>query len=543
MAPLLAVSGLDVWFQADGRDIAAARGVDMTVERGEIVGLIGESGSGKTQTMMAAIGMLPENGRATGSVRFDGEEILGLSEAALNRLRGAKITMIFQEPMSALDPLFSVGAQIMAPLIVHGRLSRAAARRRALELLDLVGVDRAERRFNSAPHQLSGGQRQRVMIAMAVANNPSLLIADEPTTALDVTLQAQILDLLRDLQRRLGMAIVFITHDFAVLKRFADRLYVMEAGKIVEEGRIADVMERPRSAATQALIEATPPGAKAPPPTDAPILLEARDLSVDFPGSGSWFGRRLFRAVDAVSLDLKRGQTLGIVGESGSGKSTLARALLRLSPHRGIVRFDGRDLGGLDRAALRALRRDMQLVLQDPFGSLSPRLTIGAIVAEGLLIHEPEKGATERRREAARALAEVGLDPGLLDRTPHELSGGQRQRVALARAMILRPRLLVLDEPTSALDRTAQKEVLALLRALQDAHDLSYLFISHDLAVIRAMADEILVMKDGRIVERGPAAQIFSAPREAYTKRLLASAHILAREAGESAARSGAAGG
>jgi oligopeptide transport system ATP-binding protein len=348
-----------------------------------------------------------------------------------------------------------------------------------------------------------------------------------------MTIQAQILDLLRDLQRRLGMAIVLITHDFAVVRRFADRLYVMEGGKVVESGAVGAVMALPRAAATRALIDATPPDAQTPPSDHAPILLEGREVTVDFPTPGAWFGRGVFRAVDRVSLALKRGQTLGVVGESGSGKSTLGRAILRLVPYRGAIRFEGRALSALDRAALRALRRDMQLVLQDPFGSLSPRLTIGAIVAEGLLIHEPKMSGAERMRAAAQALEAVGLAATLLGRYPHELSGGQRQRVAIARAMILQPRLLVLDEPTSALDRTAQKQVLSLLRALQEAHRLSYLFISHDLAVIRAMADEVLVMKDGRIVERGSTEQIFSAPQEDYTKRLLASALILPRAAGE----------
>jgi ABC-type microcin C transport system duplicated ATPase subunit YejF len=531
---LLCINDLHVHFRSDGREFEAVRGADIVIEPGEIVALVGESGSGKTQTMMAAIGMLPENGRAAGSVRFDGDEILGLPEAALNRLRGGKVTMIFQEPASALDPLLSVGKQIMAPLIVHGGLTKAAARRRALDLLALVGLEPPERRFRAAPHQLSGGQRQRVMIAMAIANNPALLIADEPTTALDVTVQAQILDLLRDLQRRLGMAIVLITHDFAVVRLFAERLYVMEAGAIVESGPVGDVMALPRAAATRALIEATPPGAKPPAAAGAPILLEARDVTVDFPAPGAWFAsRNVFRAVDRVSFILRRGQTLGVVGESGSGKSTLARALLRLAPYRGVVRFEGRDLSTLGRAALRALRRDMQLILQDPFGSLSPRLTIDAIVAEGLLIHEPKTSAAERMRAAAQALEAVGLDAALLGRYPHELSGGQRQRVAIARAMILQPRLIVLDEPTSSLDRTAQKDVLALLRALQEANDFSYLLISHDLAVIRAVADEVLVMRDGRIVERGPTEQIFSAPHEEYTKRLLESALILPRAAVE----------
>jgi ABC-type microcin C transport system duplicated ATPase subunit YejF len=525
MAALLSIKDLYIRFHNDGRELEAARGIDLHVARGETIALVGESGSGKTQTMMAAIGMLPTKGRATGSVRFEGDEILGLPDQALNRLRGARVTMIFQEPMTALDPLFSIGAQIMTVLRVHERVSKQAARRRALELLALVGLDPPAQRFRAAPHQLSGGQRQRAMIAMAIANNPSLLIADEPTTALDVTVQAQILDLLRDLQRRLGMAIVFITHDFAILKRFADRVYVMRAGEVVETGAIDEVMARPRAATTKALIEATPPESKYPLRQDAPVILEARDVSVSYTQPGSLFRRKsVLHAVDKARFDLKRGQTLGVVGESGSGKSTLARALLHLVPYHGSVSFEGRDLATLDAAALRALRRQMQLVLQDPFGSLSPRMTIGAIVSEGLLIHEPTLSIAERRGAAARELESVGLSPNLLDVFPHELSGGQRQRVAIARAMILRPRLLVLDEPTSALDRTVQKDVLTLLRTLQERHDLSYIFISHDLAVIRAMADEALVMKDGRIVERGLTAQIFAEPRDNYTKRLIDSA-------------------
>jgi oligopeptide transport system ATP-binding protein len=528
MGSLLAIKDLRVRFRVDDHPVEAARGVSIAVERGETVAIVGESGSGKTQTMMAAFGLLPANGEADGSVRFEGGEILGVSTSALDRLRGSKITFVFQEPMTALDPLYSIGAQIMAPLIVHGGLRRSAARRRALELLALVGVDRPEQRFKAAPHQLSGGQRQRVLIAMAIANSPALLIADEPTTALDPTLQAQILDLLGDLQRRLGMGIVFITHDFALLRRFASRVYVMAEGEVVEAGATAEVMARPRAAATRVLVEATPTGRKAPAAADAPILLEAHDIVVDFPAPGGLFAkRRTLRAVDGVSFTLSRGQTIGVVGESGSGKSTLARALLRLTSYQGAVRFEGRDLAALDAKALRSLRREMQLVLQDPFGSLSPRLTVGAIIGEGLLVHEPAMTAADRAREAARQLTEVGVDPALTSRYPRELSGGQRQRVAIARAMILRPRLIVLDEPTSALDRSAQKDVLALLRKLQEAHDLSYLFISHDLAVIRAMADEILVMKDGRVIERGPTPAILAAPREDYTKSLIAAAPSL----------------
>jgi len=529
VAPLLEIENLKVRFRTGGGWIDATRGVDVSVARGETVAIVGESGSGKTQTMMAAIGLLPPNGEATGSVRFDDLEILGADPTALNRLRGSKITFVFQEPMSALDPFYSVGAQIMAPLRVHQRLSREAAGRRALELMALVGLDNPQQRFKAAPHQLSGGQRQRVMIAMAIANDPALLIADEPTTALDATLQAQILSLLADLQRRLGMAMVFITHDIALTGLIAGRTYVMARGEVVESGPTSDVLGRPRAAATRALVEATPPGAKAPPAPSAPLLLEARDLVVDYakPGAPLFGARSHLRAVDGVSFDLRQGQTLGVVGESGSGKSSLARAVLALTPHQGVVRFEGRDLAALDAKALRALRRDLQLVLQDPFGSLSPRLTVGAIVGEGLLVHEPSMSAVARASEAARQLSEVGLDPALASRYPHELSGGQRQRVAIARAMILRPRLIVLDEPTSALDRSVQKDLLTLLRVQQAQRGFAYIFISHDLAVIGAMADEILVMRGGIVVEQGPASAILVTPREDYTKSLIAAARSL----------------
>jgi ABC-type microcin C transport system duplicated ATPase subunit YejF len=533
-APLLAIHDLNVRFAAPRGEVVAVRGVAIEVARGETVALVGESGSGKSQTMLAALGLLPRNGRVSGSVLFEGRQILGAGEATLNKLRGAKIAMIFQEPMTSLDPLFSIGAQIGEPLVVHGGLTRRAARRRAVELLRLVGIAEPERRMRSYPHQLSGGQRQRVMIAMAIANEPALLIADEPTTALDVTVQAQILDLLRDLQRRMNMGLIFITHDLGIVRRLAGRVYVMRAGEIVEQGATEDVMARPRSAYTRALIDAEPSGRKNPPPTGSPVLLEARNIAVTFALPTGVFAKpRALRAVDDVSISLRRGQTLGLVGESGSGKSTLARALLRLVPCQGALSFDGRDLQAMEPRALRALRREMQLVFQDPYGALSPRMTIGEIVAEGLRAHDPAMGGDEREAAAIDALIAVGLDPGRRRRYPHEFSGGQRQRIAIARAMILRPRLLVLDEPTSSLDRSVQKDVLALLRTLQDAHGLTYLFISHDLAVVRAMADEIVVMKDARIVEQGPTEAIFEQPREDYTKRLIASAIPFSRFAGE----------
>ena len=530
-APLLAIRNLKVSFSSGRETHEAVRGIDIEIAAGESVAIVGESGSGKSQTALAAIGLLARNGKAGGSVIFEGGELLGATRAALDKVRGSRITMIFQEPMTSLDPLFPIGAQLAEPLVEHGGLARRAARRRAVDLLRLVGIPEPESRVRSYPHQLSGGQRQRVMIAMALANNPTLLIADEPTTALDVTVQAQILDLLRDLQKRLNMALLLITHDLGLVRRYASRVYVMRSGEIVESGDVASVMANPQSDYTRALIDAEPAGAKAPPPLDAPKLLDASDIRVTFALSSGVFSKsRALHAVDGVSLALRQGQTLGIVGESGSGKSTLGRALLKLTPCAGGLHFQGVDIQRLDQRAIRPLRRQMQLVFQDPFGSLSPRMNIGDIVSEGLLVHAPEFSARQRDAEAARALAEVGLDPEKRWRTPNEFSGGQRQRIAIARAMILKPKLLVLDEPTSALDRSVQKEVLALLRTLQDAHQLSYVFISHDLAVIRAMADEILVMKDGRVVERGATPEIFERPQQEYTQRLIAAAMLARRD-------------
>jgi len=528
-APLLAIRNLKIRFSDGRHSHEVVRGIDLDVAAGESVAIVGESGSGKSQTALASIGLLARNGASSGSVIFEGGELLGATPGALDKVRGARITMIFQEPMTSLDPLFPIGVQIAEPLVAHGGLNRRAARQRALELLRLVGIPEPEHRVRSYPHQLSGGQRQRVMIAMAIANNPVLLIADEPTTALDVTVQAQILDLLRDLQRRLNMALLLITHDLGLVRRYASRVYVMRAGEIVESGDVAAVMANPKSAYTRALIDAEPAGFKAPPPADAPALLEACDIRVAFAlPSGVFSKARILRAVDGVSLALREGQTLGIAGESGSGKSTLGRALLRLTPCSGRLLFRGADIQRLDQRALRPLRRKMQLVFQDPFGSLSPRMSVGEIVAEGLLVHAPEMSARQRDGEAAGALAEVGIDPEKRHRTPNEFSGGQRQRIAIARAMILKPKLVVLDEPTSALDRSVQKDVLALLQKLQQAHQLTYVFITHDLAVVRAMADEILVMKDGRIVERGATREIFERPRQDYTRRLIAAAMLAA---------------
>jgi oligopeptide transport system ATP-binding protein len=531
--PVLTVQNLHVRFRTGDGILHAVKGIDLDINAGETVAIVGESGSGKSQTMMSVMGLLASNGWAEGSVKYRGSELIGLSPGKLNSYRGSKLTMIFQEPMTSLDPLYRIGDQLALPLTTHGGMSKAAARKRAIELLDLVQIPEPQRRIDSYPHEMSGGQRQRVMIAMALANNPDVLIADEPTTALDVTVQARILELLADLQKRLGMSIVFITHDLGIVRRFADRTYVMRRGEVVESGATDDIFAAPRHPYTKMLIDAEPSGRKAPVAGHAPIVLDAKDLEVNFSTKGGLLGRvsHILRAVDDVSLRVRAGETVGIVGESGSGKSTLGRAVLRLLPASGTVRFEDRELMPLDRAGMRPLRRHLQLVFQDPFGSLSPRMTAGEIVTEGLLVHEPRITRKERDRRAAQAFEEVRLEPAWRNRFPHEFSGGQRQRIAIARAMILHPKLVVLDEPTSALDRSVQKEIVDLLRDLQAAHGLAYVFISHDLAVVRALSDEIMVMKSGRVVERGTADHIFLAPKEQYTRDLIAAAFLAKMDA------------
>jgi peptide/nickel transport system ATP-binding protein/oligopeptide transport system ATP-binding protein len=514
------------------RDLGIAYGASRVVEgvsfalgRGETAAIVGESGSGKSQTALAALRLLPMGATTSGSISFAGENLLALPERRLDAIRGRRIAIVFQEPMSALEPLFTVGAQIGAVLRLRAGLSRRAAALRAQELFDLVGIAEPGRRLHAYPHELSGGQRQRVAIAMAIACRPEVLIADEPTTALDVTVAARILDLLMDLKRRLGMAMIFISHDLGLVRRFADTIHVMYKGEIVESGRASSVIGAPKHEYTRRLLAAIPHPRKRRAGEDAPELLAASEIRVIHRLRGGWLaGKREIKAVDGVSLVLREGRTLGVVGESGSGKSTLARALLKLTPASGVIRFEGRDLTLLDAAQMRPLRRSMQIVFQDPNASLSPRMRVGEIIGEGLRAHEPSMRRAERDARAAGALEEVMLEPVLLRRFPHELSGGQRQRVAIARAMILKPRLVVLDEPTSALDRSVQSGVLELLRDLQDAHGLSYVFISHDLAVVRAMADEIAVMRDGRIIERGEARRIIEEPREAYTRALIAAA-------------------
>ena len=533
-APFLEVADLSVVFRVEDREIAAVRNVSFGVDRGETVALVGESGSGKSVTALSVLQLLPypKARHPTGSIRVVGEEVVGAAEPVLRGIRGDRISMIFQEPMTSLNPLQTIERQIRETLFVHRGMEARAARERTLELLRLVGLRDAERRLDAYPHQLSGGQRQRVMIAMALANEPELLIADEPTTALDVTVQAQVLALLRRLQDRLGMAILLITHDLGIVEHMADRVCVMSDGELVETGDTESVFADPRHPYTRMLISAEPGGRKRAPPPDAPEVVAGEGVKVWFPVKAGLLRRTVdhVRAVDGVSLAVRARHTVGVVGESGSGKTTLGLALLRLIESDGAIRFDGRPIQGRGFRELRPLRRDMQIVFQDPFASLSPRLSAGQIVGEGLSVHGLGGSYEERRGIVGDALREVGLDPDVQDRYPHEFSGGQRQRIAIARAMVLKPRFVVLDEPTSALDRSVQAQIVDLLRDLQERHDLAYLFISHDLKVVRALADEIVVMRDGRVVERGPADRVFDDPRDAYTRALMAAAFDLAAD-------------
>ena len=527
----LQVKDLAVSFRVEGGTIEAVRGVSFDVERGETVALVGESGSGKSVSALSVLQLLPypKASHPSGSILVGGAEMIGADTATLREVRGNGISMIFQEPMTSLNPLHSIERQVTEGLFVHRGLSRTAAKSRALELLHLVGLKEAKSRLDSLPHQLSGGQRQRVMIAMALANEPEMLIADEPTTALDVTIQAQILELLKGLQSRLGMAMLWITHDLGVVRKIADRVLVMQAGEIVERGATAEVFANPQHAYTRHLIEAEPKGRPLAAAPDAPTVMASDGLKVYFPIKatvGVIFRKTVshVRAVDDVALTVREGQTVGVVGESGSGKTTLGLALLRLTKSKGPITFAGRAIQGLGFEALRPLRREMQIVFQDPFASLSPRLSVGQIVEEGMRVHNLGGDFDERRALVNAALEEVGIEPESQDRYPHEFSGGQRQRIAIARAMVLKPRFVVLDEPTSALDMSVQAQIIDLLRDLQARHRLAYLFISHDLKVVRALADTVIVIRDGRIVERGDAEQIFERPKTDYTKALIAAA-------------------
>jgi microcin C transport system ATP-binding protein len=536
-APLLEVRGLEVEFRGAGGVVPAVRGVSFSIEKGETLALVGESGSGKSVTALSILQLLPYPAarHPAGSIRLLGREMVGADERTLRSVRGDRVAMVFQEPMTSLNPLHTIEKQVNETLFLHKGLTRSAARRRTLELLRLVGLPEPEKRLNAYPHELSGGQRQRVMIAMALANEPDLLIADEPTTALDVTIQAQILELLKDLQRRFGMALLLITHDLGIVRKMADRVCVMNQGEIVEQADTATLFSDPRHPYTRRLLAAEPKGNPAPPPEHAPEVMAADDVKVWFPIRKGLLRRTVdhVKAVDGISVRVKAGHTVGVVGESGSGKTTLGLALLRLQSSRGAIRFDGRDIQGWQASHMRPLRREMQIVFQDPYGSLSPRMTVGRIIEEGLRIHGIGSAA-ERDAMIAQALEEVGLPPESRNRYPHEFSGGQRQRIAIARAMVLKPRFVVLDEPTSALDMSVQAQIVDLLRDLQVRHNLAYLFISHDLRVVRALSNDVIVMKDGRVVESGPTRQIFEAPRQPYTRALIAAAFNL--EAVETAA-------
>ena len=535
--PLLEITDLSVSFGRGAREVKAVRNASFDIGAAETVALVGESGSGKSVTALSAMRLLPYPlaWHSGGSIRFDGEEILTAPPARIRDLRGNRMTMIFQEPLTSLNPLHSIEKQIAETLILHKGMNRRRARDRVVELLHLVGLPEAESRLNALPHEFSGGQQQRVMIAMALANEPALLIADEPTTALDVTIQAQILKLLRDLQAELHMALLLITHDLGIVRQMAERVCVMTDGEIVEKGPVEQIFERPEHPYTRRLLASEPKGRPEPGPADAAAIIRSTDAKVWFPIKRGVLRRTVdhIKAVDGITLTVRQGHTLGVVGESGSGKTTLGRALIRLQRSEGAIVFEGRDLQGLSWKALRPLRRRMQIVFQDPFGSLSPRMSVGQIVEEGLKIHRLGGTADERRELIDRALEEVGLDPEVRDRYPHEFSGGQRQRVAIARALVLKPDFIVLDEPTSALDMSVQAQIVQLLRDLQKAHNLAYLFISHDLKVVRALAHDVLVMRHGKVVEQGPAEQIFANPREPYTRALMAAAfEFKADEAG-----------
>ncbi len=524
--PLLSVSDLIIGFGSQPGEGDAVRGISFDILPGQTLALVGESGSGKSATALSILRLLPSSARVKGRILYNGKDLTAADDRSMRRVRGNDISMIFQEPMSSLNPLHTVERQIGEILSVHRGMGKAAARKRTLELLSDVGIPDPETRLASFPHQLSGGQRQRVMIAMALANEPDLLIADEPTTALDVTVQAQILDLLKALQARLGMAMLFITHDLGIVRKMADFTCVMTQGEIVERGPTEAIFTAPRHAYTKHLLAAEPSGAPPVADSSSPVLLEAEDLKVWFPVRRGLLRRTVgyIKAVDGIDVRVRAGQTLGVVGESGSGKTTLGRALLRLISSDGRIVFLGDPIEAKSWRAMRPLRRDMQIVFQDPFGSLSPRMPIGDIVGEGLRVHFPALDAGERERKVVQALEEVGLDPARRGSYPHEFSGGQRQRIAIARAMVLGPKLVVLDEPTSALDMSVQAQVVDVLRELQRRHGLAYLFISHDLRVIRALANDLLVMKDGKMVEAGPAAEIFAAPKTDYTRALMAAA-------------------
>ncbi|MEZ5815052.1 MAG: ABC transporter ATP-binding protein [Alphaproteobacteria bacterium] len=567
---LLQIQNLSVDFKTQNGLFRAVDGVSFDITKGETVALVGESGSGKSVTALSVMQLLPyplANHPEGSSIIFEGEELVGKGDSFMRTIRGEQIGMIFQEPLTALNPLHNIEKQISEVLFIHKKMSKADARTRVLELLDLVGLENLKTRLGAYPHELSGGQRQRVMIAMALANDPELLIADEPTTALDVTVQAQVLELLKDLQKRLGMALLLITHDLTIVEKMSDRVCVMQSGKIVEQNETAKLFASPQHEYTKMLLSAQPKGAAIAANENAPVVMQGRGVKIYFPKKKNFFGKPTdwVKAVDNIDIVAKEGQTIGVVGESGSGKTTLGLGLLRLLGAEGTIVFLGKEIsslgksekkGGLraildffdtilhlpllpfaflikvltnkedtsDKAVLRRMREDMQIVFQDPFGSLSPRMSVGGIIGEGLKIHRKEQSAKDRETSIIKALEDVHMDPETRHRYPHEFSGGQRQRISIARALALRPKFIVLDEPTSALDLSVQAQIVDLLRELQDKHKISYMFISHDLRVVKAMAHDLIVMKDGRVVESGPAQEIFDNPQQDYTKALLSAA-------------------
>ena len=520
--PLLQVSDLSIEFRTEAGTVRAVQDVAFSVHRGETLALVGESGSGKTVSALSILQLLPTTSRTTGSILLEDQQLLGTSFEQLKAVRGNRISMIFQEPMTSLNPLHTIEKQVSEVLLIHKGLSLEAARGRTLELLHLVGLDQVAQRLNAFPHELSGGQRQRVMIAMALANEPDLLIADEPTTALDVTIQAQILQLLKELQNQLKMAMLFITHNLAVVKKIADQVCVMCEGEIVERGSVVEIFEHPSHPYTQKLL-ASEPKRKTVVPDDANPLIQATDLRVWYPIKKGIFRKTVdhVKAVDGLTIHVGAGQTLGVVGESGSGKTTLGLALLRLISSRGQIQFRQKSIQGLKFKEIQPLRREMQIIFQDPFGSLNPRMSVGEIIEEGLKVHRIEEDRKQRENLIIDVLNQVGLENEVKDRYPHEFSGGQRQRIAIARAIVLKPKLVVLDEPTSSLDVSVQVQVLDLLQHLQQVHHLAYIFISHDLKVVQAMADSVIVMKDGKVVEQGTTEEIFSAPKADYTRALI----------------------
>ncbi|TVQ83340.1 MAG: ABC transporter ATP-binding protein [Micavibrio sp.] len=533
---LLEVKDLSVTFSVpDQGDVEAVKKISFSVEKGKTTALVGESGSGKSVTALSVLQLLPYPmaRHPSGEIRFDGRDVMKLAKDELRAIRGNRISMIFQEPMTALNPLHTIERQIAEPLYLHKKMQPAGARARVLELLDMVGLSMLKERLGAFPHELSGGQRQRVMIAMALANDPDILIADEPTTALDVTVQLQVLDLLQKLQKELDMAILLITHDLNIVRKMADHVCVMHRGEIVEQAAMKEIFTKATHVYTRALLSAEPKGKPQPLNDKAKILLTAKEMKVHFPVKKGLLRRTVdyVRAVDGIDLKLRRGQTLGVVGESGSGKSTLGFAVLRLVQARGEIVFEDKEITHLSQRELRPLRADMQLVFQDPYGALSPRLSVRGIIEEGLLVHQKNLTAEQRDEKVVAILKEVGLDPETRFRYPHEFSGGQRQRIAIARAMILQPKLVVLDEPTSALDMSVQAQIVDLLRDLQVKHNLSYIFISHDLKVVRAMSHHVMVMQNGKIVEWGSRDKIFENPEQDYTKKLLEAAFFTA-EAG-----------